>query len=68
MKGRNQMGDAQEARRITENLRRCAELTDLCLRLRYAVLRQEHSDQEAFRKAMSEVRQAKERMWRQSHS
>jgi len=68
MKGRNRMCDGEETRRITENLRRCAELTDLCLRLRCAVLRQEHSDQEAFRKAMGEVRQAKEHMWRLSHS
>ena len=62
------MGDAQEARRITENLLRSTELTDLCLQLRVAVLRQEYPDREAFQKVMSEVLQVKEQAWCQSHS
>lgn len=57
-----------EAVHITENLLRTAELTDLCLQLRVAVLRQEYPDREVFQKVMSEVRQAKEQAWRQSRS
>jgi hypothetical protein len=60
--------DTVESRRITENLLRCAELTDLCLQLRLAVLRQEYPDHEARQKVMSEVRQAKEQVWRRNHS
>ena len=60
--------DAVEARRITENLLRCAELTDLCLHLRFAVLKQEYLDHEARQKVMSEVRQAKEQAWRRNPS
>lgn len=62
------MGGLYDAGRITENLLRCAERTDLCLRLRYAVLRQEYPDHEAGRKVMNEVRQAKERAWRRNPS
>jgi len=60
--------DAAETRRITENLLRCAELTDLCMQLRLAVLKQESPDREARQKVMSEVRQAKERAWRRNPS
>jgi hypothetical protein len=60
--------DAVESRRITENLLRCAELTDLCLQLRLAVLKQEYLDHEARQKVMSEVRQAKEQAWRRNPS
>ena len=60
--------DAVEASRITENLLRCGELTDLCLQLRLAVLKQESPDREARQKVMSEVRQAKERAWRRNPS
>lgn len=60
--------DVEEASRITKNLLECAELTDLCLQLRIAVLRQEWPEQEALRKVMREVRQAKERAWRQNRS
>lgn len=57
-----------EARRITENLLRCAELTDLCLQLRLAVLKQEYLDQEARQKVMKEIRQAKEQAWQNNPS
>ncbi len=60
--------DTVESRRITENLLRCAELTDLCLQLRLAVLRREYPDHEARQKVMSEVRQAKEQVWRRNRS
>jgi len=60
--------DAVESRRITENLLRCAELTDLCLQLRLAVLKQEYLDHETRQKVMSEVRQAKEQAWRRNPS
>ena len=60
--------DAAETRRITENLLRCAELTDLCMQLRLAVLKQESPDREARQKVMSEVRQAKERAWQRNSS
>ena len=53
-----------DANQITENLLQCAELTDLCLRLRYAVLRQGYPDEEAERRLFSEIREAKERAWR----
>lgn len=60
--------DPAEVRRITENLLRTAELTDLCLKLRLAVLKTTCSDREAREKLMSEVRQAKEWAWRRSPS
>lgn len=60
--------DEEEEHRIAENLLRCGELTELCLQLRVSVLRQKYSDKEALEKAICEIRQAKERAWRQSRS
>lgn len=61
-------GDQDDAGRITENLLRCAELTELCTELRDAVLRQEYPDQDVSRRPMEEVREAKERAWRRHRS
>lgn len=44
---------------------RCAELTELCLELRCAVLRQSYPEQEVRRMVMREILEAKERRWRQ---
>ena len=63
-----QESNLYSSRRITDNLVRSVELTELCFRLRQAVLKQGCSDDEAWRGVMSEVRQAKERAWRQSPS
>ncbi len=60
--------DPAEASRITENLFPPAELTDLCLELRLAVLKETCSDREAREKVMSEVRQAKERAGQNNRS
>lgn len=57
-----------ESRRMSENLIRATELTDLCLELRFAKLRQQFSPQEAAKRVMREVRQAKEQAWGQSRS
>lgn len=53
-----------QAERITENLMRCAELTELCLELRCAVLKQSYPEQEARRMVKREILEAKERRWR----
>ena len=58
---RNEKTD--ESRRITENLLRCGELTELCLELRLAVLRQEFSDEEARKRLWREIREPKHRAW-----
>jgi len=66
MQTRDPMDNEEEARRIIANLLRTAELTDLCLHLRAAVLKGDSRDREAFQKVMKEVRQAKERAWLQN--
>jgi ADP-heptose:LPS heptosyltransferase len=65
--GRMRDGHADEGSRIVENLRRCGELTDLCLRLRQTVLSQQHAGRDAKRRLLDEIRQAKERAWRRNH-
>jgi hypothetical protein len=51
---------------VTTNLLLCAELADLCLQLRYAVLRQQGSEAEARRKVTAEIVEAKERVWQRN--
>lgn len=58
----------QDEARQVENLRRAAELTDLCLALRCAVLGPHDSPHEAMKRVMREVLEAKERAWRPSPS
>lgn len=56
----------EEASRITENLVLCCELTDLCLRLRLAVLKEKWSEEEADRRLWREIIDSKERAWPQN--
>jgi hypothetical protein len=68
MSGKNTGEKAQQpsdddAGRITRNLLRCAELTELCLQLRFAVLRQQCSEKEARRRFTAEILEAKARAW-----
>lgn len=54
--------------RQAENLRRAAELTELCLALRCAVLGPQESTRETMIRVMREVLNEKERAWRSSPS
>ena len=54
--------------RITENLRRTVELTELGLALRHAVLQQSNPQGKGMTQVMHEIRLAKEQAWRQSRS
>lgn len=55
-----------EQARITENLRRTIELTELALALRAAVIRQQDPTGDAMKKVMHDIRLAKEQAWRQN--
>ena len=66
MKGQSSCLD--EGRRMSDNLMRAIELTEVCLELRKAILRQQYGPEEADKRVMHEVWQAKERAWQKSRS
>jgi hypothetical protein len=57
-----------EQARMTENLRRTIELTELALALRAAVVRQQDPHCDPMKKVMHEIRLAKEQAWQQNPS
>ncbi|RMH37846.1 MAG: hypothetical protein D6690_01780 [Nitrospirae bacterium] len=58
----------EESQRITARLRQAAELTELCLALRKAVVRRDFPHEDADARVMREIRLAKERAWQQNRS
>jgi len=54
--------------RITDNLRRTVELTELGLALRRAVIEHQATPGQGIAQVMHEIRLAKEQAWRQSQS
>jgi hypothetical protein len=63
-----QRESSEESERVTQNLLQCGELTELCLELRLAVLRQECPEDEARRRLWRDILQAKERAWQRNPS
>lgn len=57
-----------DAERISENLRKTVELTELALILRQAALGPNYSASESIVQVMREIRLAKEQAWQQSRS
>lgn len=60
--------DQLDEARITTNLRRAIELTELGLALRRAVLQQSDPQGDAMVTVMREIRRAKEQAWQQNPS
>lgn len=60
--------DQLDEARITANLRRAIELTELGLALRRAVLQQSDPQGDAMVTVMREIRRAKEQAWQQNPS
>jgi hypothetical protein len=63
-----QVSAHSEQAKITENLRRTIELTELALALRAAVLQQQDPHSDPMKKVMHDIRLAKEQAWQQNPS